>query len=105
MRQHQIDMEKSFAVARSKDKACGICMETIWEKLPSTKQRFGLLPNCSHCFWYVSSLVFSLYFCRASIHLSYKSSHGLFDIASSVFIFLSLFYPTCHFEDWLSLYV
>lgn len=50
MRQHQVDMEKSFAVARSRDKACGICMETIWEKLPSTKQRFGLLPNCSHCF-------------------------------------------------------
>ena len=49
--QHKLDMEKSFAVARSRDKACGICMEIIWEKLPSTKQRFGLLPNCSHCFW------------------------------------------------------
>ncbi|XP_045030935.1 probable E3 ubiquitin-protein ligase makorin-1 [Daphnia magna] len=48
--QHKVDMEKSFAVARSRDKACGICMEIIWEKLPSTKQRFGLLPNCSHCF-------------------------------------------------------
>nr|CAH0112854.1 unnamed protein product [Daphnia galeata] len=50
LRQHKIDMEKSFAVARSRDKACGICMEIIWEKSPSTKQRFGLLPNCSHCF-------------------------------------------------------
>ena len=53
LRQHKIDMEKSFAVARSRDKACGICMEIIWEKSPSTKQRFGLLPNCSHCFWYI----------------------------------------------------
>ena len=52
MKQHQVDMEKSFAVARSREKACGICMEVIWEKMPPTKQRFGLLPNCSHCFWY-----------------------------------------------------
>ena len=52
MKQHQVDMEKSFAVARSREKACGICMEVIWEKTPPTKQRFGLLPNCSHCFWY-----------------------------------------------------
>jgi len=50
MKQHEADMELSFAVARSKEKACGICMEVIWDKVPSDKQRFGLLPNCSHCF-------------------------------------------------------
>ena len=43
-------MERSFAIARSRDKACGICMEVILEKQPSDKKRFGLLPNCSHCF-------------------------------------------------------
>ena len=51
MKQHELDMERSFAIARSRDKACGICMEVIWEKIPAAKQRFGLLPNCSHCFW------------------------------------------------------
>lgn len=50
MLKHKADMEISFAIARSKEKCCGICMETIWEKQPSAKQRFGILPNCSHCF-------------------------------------------------------
>ena len=50
MLKHKADMEVSFAIARSKEKSCGICMETIWDKQPSAKQRFGILPNCSHCF-------------------------------------------------------
>merc|ERR1712071_227832 len=50
MLNHQADMERSFAIARSKEKCCGICMETIWDKIPAAKQRFGILPNCSHCF-------------------------------------------------------
>ena len=29
MNQHEIDMELAFAVARSKDKSCGICMEVV----------------------------------------------------------------------------
>ncbi|XP_067000780.1 probable E3 ubiquitin-protein ligase makorin-1 [Anabrus simplex] len=49
IKQHEQDMELSFAVARSKDKACGICFETIMEK-NHREQRFGILPNCSHCF-------------------------------------------------------
>lgn len=69
-------MELSFAVARSSDKTCGICMEVIsfdkaykvqvqaadiyvlnyllfqviMEKTPSGEQRFGILPKCNHCF-------------------------------------------------------
>ena len=50
MLKHKADMEVSFAIAQSKEKSCGICMETIWDKQPSAKQRFGILPNCSHCF-------------------------------------------------------
>ncbi|XP_065349556.1 probable E3 ubiquitin-protein ligase makorin-1 [Cloeon dipterum] len=49
IKQHEKDMELSFAVARSKDKMCGICFETIVEKSPR-EQRFGILPNCNHCF-------------------------------------------------------
>ena len=32
MKQHEEDMELSFAVARSKDRMCGICMEVnrVW---------------------------------------------------------------------------
>ena len=29
MNQHEIDMEHAFAVAKSKDKTCGICMEVV----------------------------------------------------------------------------
>ncbi|KAF4529899.1 hypothetical protein B566_EDAN015045, partial [Ephemera danica] len=49
VKQHEKDMELSFAVARSKDKMCGICFEVIMEK-NHREQRFGILPNCNHCF-------------------------------------------------------
>ena len=29
MNQHEVEMELAFAVARSKDKTCGICMEVV----------------------------------------------------------------------------
>lgn len=44
------DMEHSFAIARSKDKTCTICMDVIMEKWPQHERRFGLLPNCNHVF-------------------------------------------------------
>ncbi|KAH3819545.1 probable E3 ubiquitin-protein ligase makorin-1 [Dreissena polymorpha] len=50
VRQHERDMEVSFAVARSKDKQCGICMDTVLDKEPSTERRFGILSDCAHCF-------------------------------------------------------
>lgn len=49
IKQHELDMEHSFAIQRSKDKICGICLEVILEK-PSREQRFGILPNCNHIF-------------------------------------------------------
>lgn len=49
MRQHEKDMELSFAIARSKDKFCGICMEVVVEK-QGADQRFGILQNCNHVF-------------------------------------------------------
>lgn len=42
-------MELSFAVQKSKERTCGICFEVIMEK-PGKEQRFGILPNCCHCF-------------------------------------------------------
>ncbi|CAH1782989.1 unnamed protein product [Owenia fusiformis] len=50
IKEHEENMERSFAIARSKDKSCGICMEVVKEKKPSTEARFGILPNCSHTF-------------------------------------------------------
>ena len=32
LRQHEEDMEHAFAVARSKEKTCGICMEVVLDK-------------------------------------------------------------------------
>ncbi|XP_058063234.1 probable E3 ubiquitin-protein ligase makorin-1 [Anopheles bellator] len=49
IKQHELDMEHSFAVQRSRDKTCGICLEVIFEK-PVREQRFGILPNCNHIF-------------------------------------------------------
>jgi hypothetical protein len=43
------DMEEAFAVQCSKEKTCGICMDTVWEKEGSNK-RFGILENCNHIF-------------------------------------------------------
>lgn len=42
-------MELSFAIARSRDKTCGVCFEVIVEK-SGGEQRFGILPNCNHIF-------------------------------------------------------
>jgi len=49
LQQHERDMELSFAVARSKEKTCGICMEVVLDK-PKGEARFGILPACNHCF-------------------------------------------------------
>lgn len=49
LQQHEQAMELSFAIARSKDKTCGICFDTIMEKAGREK-RFGILPNCNHIF-------------------------------------------------------
>lgn len=48
-KQHEDDKELFFAIQRSKGKSCGICFETVIEK-SLHEQRFGILPNCNHCF-------------------------------------------------------
>lgn len=50
LREHEREMELSFAVQRSKDKVCGICMDTVVEKKPITASRFGILEKCNHIF-------------------------------------------------------
>uniref|UniRef100_A0A672QE55 RING-type E3 ubiquitin transferase n=1 Tax=Sinocyclocheilus grahami TaxID=75366 RepID=A0A672QE55_SINGR len=47
---HEKDMEISFAVQRSKDMMCGVCMEVVFEKTNPSERRFGILSNCSHCY-------------------------------------------------------
>ncbi|XP_053973049.1 probable E3 ubiquitin-protein ligase makorin-1 isoform X2 [Hylaeus volcanicus] len=49
VKQHEVDMELSFAIQRSREKSCGVCFEIVMEKT-SGEQRFGILPNCNHCF-------------------------------------------------------
>ena len=39
LREHERDMELSFAVARSREKTCGICMETVLDK-PKGEARY-----------------------------------------------------------------
>lgn len=50
LREHEREMELSFAVQRSKDKVCGVCMDTVVEKKPITSSRFGILEKCNHIF-------------------------------------------------------
>ncbi|XP_072915400.1 probable E3 ubiquitin-protein ligase makorin-1 [Hemitrygon akajei] len=47
---HEKDMELSFAIQRSKDIICGICMEVIYEKTNASERRFGIMSNCSHTY-------------------------------------------------------
>uniref|UniRef100_A0A673SUK0 RING-type E3 ubiquitin transferase n=1 Tax=Suricata suricatta TaxID=37032 RepID=A0A673SUK0_SURSU len=47
---HEKDMELSFAVQRSKDMVCGVCMEVVYEKASPSERRFGILSNCSHTY-------------------------------------------------------
>ena len=47
---HEKDMELSFAVQRSMDKVCGICMEVVYEKVNPSDCRFGILSNCNHTY-------------------------------------------------------
>ncbi|NP_001072050.1 probable E3 ubiquitin-protein ligase makorin-1 [Takifugu rubripes] len=47
---HEKDMEISFAIQRSKDMMCGVCMEVVFEKANPSERRFGILSNCSHCY-------------------------------------------------------
>lgn len=50
MKMVEKDMEEAFAVQRSAQKVCGICMEIVWEKENDTDKRFGILENCNHVF-------------------------------------------------------
>ncbi|XP_013375671.1 PREDICTED: LOW QUALITY PROTEIN: E3 ubiquitin-protein ligase makorin-1-like [Chinchilla lanigera] len=47
---HEKDMELSFAVQRSKDMMCDICMEVVYEKAKPSERRFGILSNCNHTY-------------------------------------------------------
>lgn len=47
---HEKEMERSFAIQRSQEKTCGICMDIVWDKAVISEQRFGILSNCSHVF-------------------------------------------------------
>lgn len=44
------DMELSFAIQRSLDKTCGICMDVVLEKEPISERRFGILEKCHHVY-------------------------------------------------------
>lgn len=46
---HEKEMEIAFSIQRSREKTCGICFDIVWEK-DGREQRFGILPNCNHCF-------------------------------------------------------
>ncbi|KAL3229465.1 hypothetical protein MRX96_023561 [Rhipicephalus microplus] len=50
VQRHEQDMELSFAIQRSADKCCGICMDVVMEKEPPSERRFGILEKCSHIF-------------------------------------------------------
>ncbi len=43
-------MEEAFAIQRSSEKCCGICMEVVWQKEHDVDKRFGILENCNHVF-------------------------------------------------------
>ncbi|VDP14859.1 unnamed protein product [Soboliphyme baturini] len=50
LEEHEKQMEVAFTMARSKGMQCGICMEVVMDKPNEYARRFGILPNCKHCF-------------------------------------------------------
>ncbi len=48
LKKHEADCEEAFAIQRSQDKKCGICLETVWDR--DGDKRFGMLENCDHIF-------------------------------------------------------
>ncbi|XP_069795940.1 E3 ubiquitin-protein ligase makorin-2 isoform X2 [Narcine bancroftii] len=42
------DMEKAFAIQKSQDKVCNICMEVVYDKIIPSERRFGILSDCIH---------------------------------------------------------
>jgi len=44
------DMQLSFAISRSSEKECGICMEKVLEKANVKDRQFGILTGCNHIF-------------------------------------------------------
>ncbi|EHB15948.1 E3 ubiquitin-protein ligase makorin-1 [Heterocephalus glaber] len=44
------NLERPCALERSKDLACGICMEVVYQKAQPRQRSFGILPNCSHIY-------------------------------------------------------
>lgn len=40
----------TVATQRSSDMVCGVCLEVVLEKDNPRERRFGILPNCSHCY-------------------------------------------------------
>ncbi|XP_043563904.1 probable E3 ubiquitin-protein ligase makorin-2 isoform X2 [Chiloscyllium plagiosum] len=42
------DMETAFAVQKSQDKVCNICMEIVYDKVIPSERRFGILSDCIH---------------------------------------------------------
>lgn len=50
MKEIEAEMEEAFAVAASRERLCGICMEVVWEKEPASERRFGILECCNHIF-------------------------------------------------------
>lgn len=50
MKQMEQDMAMSFAVQRSEDRVCSICMEVVWHKQPVSARRFGILSHCTHVY-------------------------------------------------------
>ena len=48
LKKHEVECEEAFAIQRSQDKSCGICLEIVWDR--NDDNRFGLLENCDHIF-------------------------------------------------------
>lgn len=45
---YQAECDEAFAVQRSENKECSVCLEKVWER--DGDKRFGILENCDHVF-------------------------------------------------------
>lgn len=46
----QAPEESPTAIPCSRDMVCGVCLEVVFAKENLRERRFGILPNCNHCY-------------------------------------------------------
>uniref|UniRef100_A0A674BEB1 RING-type E3 ubiquitin transferase n=1 Tax=Salmo trutta TaxID=8032 RepID=A0A674BEB1_SALTR len=69
----------TVATKCSSDMVCGVCLEVVLEKDNPSERRFGILPNCSHCYCLECIRTWRTVNCRTRSHFFIPSDYWVED--------------------------